>query len=45
MLAEQSSNIIVLLAALVSMIPGAYFTWLVLRGLILSLRRNRDDDL
>ncbi len=44
-MAEQGSNSLVLVAALVSMIPGAYFTWLVLRGLILSLRRSKDEEL
>jgi hypothetical protein len=44
-LAEQGSNSLVVIAAIVSMIPGAYFTWLVLRGLILSLRQGKDEDL
>jgi hypothetical protein len=44
-LAEQGSNSLVVIAAIVSMIPGAYFTWLVLRGLILSLKQGKDEDL
>ncbi|MGD0802484.1 MAG: hypothetical protein ABSA11_00210 [Candidatus Bathyarchaeia archaeon] len=44
-MAEQGSNSLVVIAAIVSMIPGAYFTWLVLRGLILSLRQGKDEDL
>lgn len=43
-MAEQNSPLI-LIAAIVSLLPGAYFTWKVLHGLILSLRQGSDDDL
>jgi hypothetical protein len=42
---SQSSSSLVLIAALVSLIPGAYFAWMVIKGVILSLRRSHDDDL
>jgi hypothetical protein len=42
---EQGSSTLVLIAAMVSLIPGAYFVWMVLKGLILSLRRSKDEDL
>lgn len=44
-MAEQSSNTLALLAFVVGLIPGAYFVWLVVKGLILSLRRGKDEDL
>jgi len=44
-MAEQASNAFLIIAAIVSLIPGAYFAWMVLKGIILTLRRNRDDDL
>ncbi len=42
---SESSSSLVLIAALVSLIPGAYFLWKVIQGFILSIRPNRDDDL
>jgi hypothetical protein len=42
---SETNSSLVLIAALVSLIPGAYFAWMVLKGVILSLRRNRDDEL
>jgi hypothetical protein len=42
---SESSSSLVLIAALVSLIPGAYFAWMVIKGVILSLRRSNDDDL
>jgi hypothetical protein len=44
-LMSESSSSLVLIAALVSLIPGAYFLWMVIKGFLLSIRRNRDDDL
>jgi hypothetical protein len=38
-------NIILLLAAIVSFIPGIYFAWMILKGLFYALRGGRDDDL
>jgi hypothetical protein len=34
-----------LIAAIISLIPGAYFAWMVLKGVILTLRGGKDDDL
>ena len=42
---SETNSTLVIVAALVSLIPGAYFAWMVLKGAILSLRRNRDDEL
>jgi hypothetical protein len=42
---SETNSTLVIVAALVSLIPGAYFAWMVLKGVILSLRRNRDDEL
>lgn len=42
---SETNSSLVLIAALASLIPGAYFAWMVLKGVILSLRRNRDDEL
>lgn len=38
-------NTIYLIAAIVVMLPGAYFAWMVIKGLILTLRQSKDDDL
>ncbi len=38
-------DVILVLATIVGLIPGAYFVFLVLRGAILSFRRSSDDDL
>ncbi len=35
----------ILIAAIVSLLPGAYFAWMVLKGIILRLRQGNDDDL
>ena len=43
-MAEQNSPFI-LIAVIISLIPGAYFAWMVLKGIILSLRVGKDDDL
>jgi hypothetical protein len=43
-LAESNSSL-VLIAAIISLIPGAYFAWMVLKGVILTLRGGKDDDL
>ncbi|MCX6647875.1 MAG: hypothetical protein NTV61_00570 [Candidatus Bathyarchaeota archaeon] len=43
-MAEQNSPLI-LIATIVSLLPGAYFAWMVLKGLILTLRGGKDDDL
>jgi hypothetical protein len=45
MMAEQGTNSLVLIAAIVSLLPGAYFAWMVIKGIILSLRRAKDEDL
>jgi len=42
---SETNSTLVIVSALVSLIPGAYFAWMVLKGVILSLRRNRDDEL
>jgi hypothetical protein len=42
---SETNSTLVIIAALVSFIPGAYFLWMVIKGFILSLRPNRDDDL
>jgi hypothetical protein len=34
-----------MIATLVSLIPGAYFAWKVIKGAILAFRRGGDDDL
>jgi hypothetical protein len=44
-MAEQGSNSLLLIAAIVSLIPGAYFAWMVIKGIILSLRMTKDEDL
>jgi hypothetical protein len=36
---------LLLIATLVSLIPGAYFAWRVIKGAILALRQRNDDDL
>jgi len=36
---------LLLIATLVSLIPGAYFAWKVIKGAILALRQGSDDDL
>jgi hypothetical protein len=36
---------LLLIATIIGLIPGAYFAWMVLRGAILALRRDSDDDL
>jgi hypothetical protein len=43
-MAEVGSNSIMLIVAILSLIPGAYFAWKVLHGLILSLLQGNDDD-
>ena len=44
-MAEQPSNVLTLIALVVGLIPGAYFVWLVVKGLILTLRQGKDEDL
>ena len=44
-MSQQGSSILVIVAAIAALIPGTYFAWMVLKGIILSLRRSRDDDL
>jgi hypothetical protein len=34
-----------IIVAILSLIPGAYFAWKVLQGFLLSLRQGSDDDL
>ncbi len=43
-MAEQPSTLAIV-ALVVGLIPGAYFVWLVVKGLILTLRRGKDEDL
>jgi hypothetical protein len=44
-MAEQSSSLLAIIALIVGLIPGAYFVWLVVKGLILTLRQGKDEDL
>jgi hypothetical protein len=44
-MSEQIGNNIYLIAFLIGILPGAWFTWMVLKGIILTLRRSRDEDL
>ena len=41
----DTNSALILIAAIVSLLPGAYFAWMVLKGLILTLRGGKDDDL
>ncbi len=44
-MSEQATNPIYLIAAIVVLLPGAYFAWMVIKGLLLTLRQSKDDDL
>jgi hypothetical protein len=44
-MAEQGTSSLILIAAIVSLIPGAYFAWMVIKGIILTLRQSKDEDL
>jgi hypothetical protein len=44
-MAEQATSSLILIAAIVSLIPGAYFAWMVIKGIILTLRQSKDEDL
>jgi hypothetical protein len=44
-MAEQGTSTLILIAAIVSLIPGAYFAWMVIKGIILTLRQGKDEDL
>jgi hypothetical protein len=44
-MAEQGSSSLVLIAVIVSLIPGAYFAWMVIKGIILTLKQSKDEDL
>jgi len=43
-MSEQASNTFVIIAMLIGLLPGAYFAWMVIKGIILSLQRSRDDE-
>jgi hypothetical protein len=44
-MAEQGTSSLILIAAIVSLIPGTYFAWMVIKGIILTLRQSKDEDL
>ena len=44
-MSEQATSSLILIAAIVSLIPGAYFAWMVIKGIILTLRQSKDEDL
>lgn len=43
-MSEQASNTFVIIAMIIGLLPGAYFAWMVIKGIILSLRRSSDDE-
>ena len=42
---EQSPSLLYIVVVVIGFIPSVYFAWMVLKGIILSLRRSKDDDL
>jgi hypothetical protein len=43
-MSEQASNSFVIIAMIIGFLPGIYFAWMVIKGIILSLRKSRDDE-
>ncbi len=43
-MSEQASNTFVIIAMIIGFLPGAYFAWMVIKGIILRLRQSKDDE-
>lgn len=41
----DTNSALIFIAAIVSFLPGAYFAYMVLKGIILTLRGGKDEDL
>ncbi len=41
----DTNSALIIIAAIVSFLPGAYFAYMILKGIVLALRGGKDDDL